>query len=177
MNSRDLQRGGRSQDRTADSYRVKVIPNQTKLSDSKGLFGTLGATASVRRSLKISAVALLAGLLAAPASAQAPVLTPAQQQLCYAWLALPAKQVAVRVYRDFKQAVPAKARPWLLRCLAGVVEAAQPEARNVCVAGFAADAFISSRLEVGLDICIDQALKGAPGDVIPEAFATSAVSQ
>lgn len=173
MSSRNLELGGRSQDRTADSYRVKVIRNQTKLSDSKGLFGKLGATASVRRSLKISAVAVLAGLLAAPASAQAPV-PPAQdleiQQLCYGWLRLTPKQIAAKIrqtaLRDYEN-LSGGERARASRCLIGTVEAVQPTVRQFCLHGLDPQPELRTELEYASNVCVERAVLNQADRLLP----------
>ncbi len=87
MNGSNLEAGGRSQDRTADSYRVKIRQNQPKVSVTEGIFGMLGAKAGIRRGLKIPAVALFAALSACAGSLP-PDAFPKQvaRAECTAWL-------------------------------------------------------------------------------------------
>jgi len=123
--------------------------------------------------VKRGAVALTL-LLAAPASAQAPVLSPAQAQVCYGWLSLSAKQIASRIYRQAREEQPALRTRGsrVLKCLTGAVEATIEDVREVCLADFAPDALISFRIGNALELCAAQALQGPPTTVLHDAFVT-----
>lgn len=94
-----------------------------------------------------------------------------QGELCYAYLSLPpsgvqrliAKQVAP-VLKDAK--LPAGQRGRVLTCMAGAVQALQPQVRDLCLVGTDPSATLRAALPAVLELCLAESV-AKPTVVVP----------